>query len=59
MTVNERIKAYIDSHQITAERLGLTKEKLQEITTPGAEIDAIIYYNLCDKMRLPLGYFLE
>ena len=58
MTINERIAAYMERHQITADLLGLTKEKLQEITTPGAEIDAIVYHDLCKKMRLPLGYFL-
>ncbi len=55
MTINEKIKAYLSQNGLTAEKVGLSPEQL----TPGAEIDAISYYNACKVLKVSLDYFME
>ena len=55
MTVNEKIKAYLSQQGLDAESVGLSPEQL----TPGAEIDAISYYNACKVLKVSLDYFME
>lgn len=55
MTVNEKIKAYLSQNGLTTEKVGLSPEQLR----PGAEIDAISYYNACKVLKVSLDYFME